>query len=265
MTDRLTAGVDIGSRTAKALVLEGGRILATCLVDTGARPTGAGRRALEEALARCGSKQTDLDAIVATGYGRVSLTEADRIVTELSCHARGVHFLDASIAMVIDIGGQDSKAIHLDPAGALLDFVMNDRCAAGTGRFLESAARVLETDIDTLGSLSAKATRACRINSTCAVFAESEIISLIAAGEKLPVIGAGLCRAFAGRIGNLARRIGIRPPVAVVGGGAKNPGMRRALAAELEIGFAPLAVDPQLVGALGAAVMAAEGPAREAA
>jgi predicted CoA-substrate-specific enzyme activase len=262
---RLNAGVDIGSRSAKALILEDGCILATHLVDTGAHPMDAGRRALELALARCGFQRTDLGAIVATGYGRVSLPEADQVVTELSCHARGVHFLDSSIAMVIDIGGQDSKAIHLDPTGALLDFVMNDRCAAGTGRFLESAARVLETDIDTLGTLSTKAPRACPINTTCAVFAESEIIGLIAAGEDLAAIGAGLCQAFAGRIGNLARRIGIKPPVALVGGGAKNPGMRQALAAELGLDFTPIALDPQMVGALGAAVIASEGFAKEAA
>jgi predicted CoA-substrate-specific enzyme activase len=231
-------------------------------MDTGARPMTAGQRVLGEALAHCGLRRSDLARIVATGYGRVALEDADQVVTELSCHARGVHFLDPAIAMVVDIGGQDSKAIHLDAQGALLDFVMNDRCAAGTGRFLESAARVLETDIDSLGRAALTATRSCRISSTCAVFAESEIISLIAAGEKLAAIGAGLCRSFAGRLANLVRRIGIRPPVALVGGGAKNPGMRRALATELGVDFAPLAIDPQLVGALGAAVIASDAPGR---
>jgi predicted CoA-substrate-specific enzyme activase len=260
----LTAGVDIGSRSAKAVILgqhgESTGIVSNCMVDTGARPAAAGQRALGEALDQGGLKHSDLDHIVATGYGRVALAEADQVVTELSCHARGVRFLDPAIAMVIDIGGQDSKAIHLDAQGGLLDFVMNDRCAAGTGRFLESAARVLETDIDTLGRAAKTATGACRISSTCAVFAESEIISLIAAGEDLAVIGSGLCRSLAGRLANLARRIGIRPPVALVGGGAKNPGMRCALAAKLGVEFAPLSIDPQLVGALGAAVIAADAP-----
>ena len=254
----LTAGVDIGSRSAKALVIDRGRIAASCMEDTGARPTEAGQRALAGALARSGCTRRDLSAIVATGYGRIAFPDADRVVTELSCHARGVHFLDPAVAMLIDIGGQDSKAIHLGAGGSLLDFVMNDRCAAGTGRFLETAARVLETDIDTLGTASLESTRACRINSTCAVFAESEIISLIATGEPLPAIGAGLCHSLAGRIGNLARRIGIRQPVALVGGGAKNPGIRKALAAELGVDLTSLEIDPQLVGALGAAVIAAE-------
>jgi (R)-2-hydroxyacyl-CoA dehydratese activating ATPase len=254
----LTAGVDIGSRSAKALILEDDTIVASSMLDTGVRPMEAGQTALAGALAKIGRTQADVNAIVATGYGRVTLIVADRVVTELSCHARGVHFLDPSVRMLIDIGGQDSKAIHLGSNGTLLDFVMNDRCAAGTGRFLESAARVLETDIDTLGKVSLDAPRACRINSTCAVFAESEIISLIAAGEELPAIGAGLCQSFAGRIGNLARRIGIRPPIALVGGGAKNAGMRKSLAVELGTDFLPLEIDPQLVGALGAAVIAAE-------
>lgn len=264
MKTGLTAGLDIGSRSAKAVIFDGGKagkgILASSRIDTGARPTTAGQRALAEALAQSGLKRSLLGRIVATGYGRVAMAEADQIITELSCHARGVHFLDPAIAMVIDIGGQDCKAIHLDANGALLDFAMNDRCAAGTGRFMESAARVLETDIDTLGQAALTAVRTCQINSTCAVFAESEIISLIAAGEELAAIGSGLCRSFAGRVANLARRIGIRSPVALVGGGAKNPGMRQSLAAELGLTFAPLPIDPQLVGALGAAVIAAEAP-----
>lgn len=256
--DSLTAGVDIGSRSAKALILNGGRIAASCMEDTGAHPMDAGQRVLAGALAQSGYTRMDLSLIVATGYGRIALPDADRVVTELSCHARGAHFLDPSVGMLIDIGGQDSKAIHLGTGGSLLDFVMNDRCAAGTGRFLETAACVLETDIDTLGAVSLGATRACQINSTCAVFAESEIISLIATGESLSAIGAGLCLSFAGRIGNLARRIGIRPPVTLVGGGAKNPGIRKALAAELDVELLSLEIDPQLVGALGAAVIAAE-------
>lgn len=254
----LTAGVDIGSRSAKALILEDDRIAAYCMVDTGARPMEAGQKALAGALSKIGRTQANMNTIVATGYGRVTMKGADRVITELSCHARGVHFLDPSVGMLIDIGGQDSKAIHLGTGGSLLDFVMNDRCAAGTGRFLESAARVLETDIDTLGEVSLGASRACRINNTCAVFAESEIISLIAAGEPLSAISAGLCHAFARRIGNLARRIGIRPPVALVGGGAKNQGMRQALSTELKVDFLSLEIDPQLVGALGAAAIAAE-------
>lgn len=254
----LTAGVDIGSRSAKALVLSDGHIAADCMVDTGARPMEAGRKALAGALGKIGGTRVDVEVIVATGYGRVTMEGADRVVTELSCHARGVHFLDPSVGMLIDIGGQDSKAIHLGAGGSLLDFVMNDRCAAGTGRFLESAARVLETDIDTLGEISLDTSRTCQINSTCAVFAESEIIGLIAAGEPLSAISAGLCQAFAGRIANLARRIGIRPPVALVGGGAKNQGLRQALSTELGVDFLPLEIDPQLVGALGAAVIAAE-------
>ncbi len=249
-------GIDIGSKTTKAILLDGRTIAAHAILETGINPSGSGEAALEMVLANRGLPRSTVTRIVGTGYGRVRLAAADRTVTELSCHAAGAHFLDPCLRTLVDIGGQDSKAIRLAPDGSLADFVMNDKCAAGTGRFLETAARVLHTDLATLSRSAAEATRACTINSTCAVFAESEIISLLAAGASQADIVAGLYASFAQRIGNLVRRLKVEPPVALVGGVAKNEGLRRALAENLGLAFRPLPIDPQLVGALGAAVIA---------
>ena len=254
----MLAGVDIGSRTTKVVIVNDGVILAHHIINTGVKPMLAGKMVLDAVLKEVGLKKEDLQCIVATGYGRICLSEADQVVTELTCHARGTYFLNSQIRTVIDIGGQDSKVIRLSPDGSLDDFVMNDKCAAGTGRFLESAATVMEVDPDALSRIALKATNPCTINSTCAVFAESEIISLLAAEMRAADIAAGLYQAFAQRIGNLARRIRITPPMALVGGGAKSQGLRHALMTNLDTDFTDLALDPQLVGALGAAVIAAD-------
>jgi (R)-2-hydroxyacyl-CoA dehydratese activating ATPase len=254
----MLAGVDIGSRTTKAVILDDGAILAHHIITTGAKPMLAGKIALDAVLKELGLKKKELRCIVATGYGRVRLLEADQVITELTCHARGTYFLDSQIRTVIDIGGQDSKVIRLSPDGSLYDFVMNDKCAAGTGRFLESAATVMEVDLDALSRIALTSVNPCTINSTCAVFAESEIISLLAADMKASDIAAGLYQAFAQRIGNLARRLRVMPPMALVGGGAKSQGLRHALMTNLNADFTELTLDPQLVGALGAAVIAAD-------
>ena len=248
-------GIDIGSRTSKAVVLDKGELVSGVIRDTGAAPGVAGEAVLRGALERCGGKRRDIARIVGTGYGRVSMPFADHTLTELSCHGMGAHFLNPAVRTVIDIGGQDSKVIRLDADGNMIDFMMNDKCAAGTGRFLEVAARALEVDIDAFGELADEAGAPCEINSMCAVFAESEVISLLASGETRANVAAGLNRSFARRVGALAKRVGVAPPVVFVGGVAKNNALARAICAYLEVELTPLAIDPQLVGALGAAVI----------
>lgn len=249
-------GLDIGSRACKAVLMDDDGLRGHRIVDTGVAPQHTCETLIEQLLAEAGARRSDVAAIVATGYGRVSLTCADRAVTELSCHGRGAHYLDPNVRTVIDVGGQDSKVIQVDASGNMLDFAMNDRCAAGTGRFMEGVARVLETDVDCLGRMVHTARSPCAINSMCAVFAESEVISLLAQGQDKDNIAAGIFHAFARRVGNLAKGVGVREKVAFVGGAAKNQGLRKALSDYLAIELTAITVDPQIVGALGAALLA---------
>jgi predicted CoA-substrate-specific enzyme activase len=250
------AGIDVGSRTTKAVMLKGDQVVSSAVLDTGAN----GKRSAEHSLAlvsqQAGIAEDRIQAMVGTGYGRVSLAFVDQTVTELTCHAMGCHFIDPMIRTVIDIGGQDSKVIRLDGRGAMVDFAMNDKCAAGTGKFLEMVARTLEIDITTLAKMDAPGANGCAINSMCVVFAETEIISLLAKGEKIESIVFGINRAFASRIGNMVKRLGLHGQIGFVGGVAKNSGLARALSDYLERPFTPMDIDPQLTGALGAAVLA---------
>ncbi|MBA7478114.1 2-hydroxyisocaproyl-CoA dehydratase activator [subsurface metagenome] len=201
-----------------------------------------------------------LKYIIVTGYGRVSAPFADRTVTEITCHGRGARFISPEIRTVIDIGGQDAKVISLGESGRVIEFVMNDKCASGTGRFLESAAQlVLYVPLEELGRLSSMATNVCKISSTCTVFAQTEIVSLLAAGESKENIIAGLHYAIASRVGSMVNRVGVRPVIMMSGGVAKNMGVREALERELKTEImVPTTIDPQLVGALGAALIAEE-------
>ena len=249
-------GIDIGSLAAKGVLLDaaGGTAAWTVL------PSGHDhRRAAEEVtravLAAAGAAPEALLATVGTGYGRASIPGGGRKVTEITCHARGAHALDARCRTVIDIGGQDSKVIRLDDRGRLADFAMNDRCAAGTGRFLEVMARTLEVPLEEMGAAALAATRAARISNVCTVFAESEVVGLIAGGETRPNIVRGLCRAIAERVGAMAARVGLAPPVMMTGGVALNRAVVAALEEKLGV---PVDVPPhpQLAGALGAAWLA---------
>jgi predicted CoA-substrate-specific enzyme activase len=195
--------------------------------------------------------------VVATGYGRESLGFADSTVTEITCAARGAHLTDPRARTVIDIGGQDSKAIRLHAEGYPLDFALNDRCAAGTGRFLEVMAGALETDLDGLERLALQADQAAEIARTCTVFAESEVVGLLAAGTDRESVAAGLARAVALRTSGLVRQIGLEPMVMLVGGVGKNAAIARELSRVLDTELI-VPDDPQLVVALGAAVVAAE-------
>ncbi len=260
----LFAGIDIGSMTTKCVIMDQEKnIIDSIIILTDADPKTAGITSLETLLKRNSISKADLSRIVGTGYGRISLDLFDHTATELTCHTMGVRFLNSEILGIIDMGGQDSKAIRLNPNGSILDFVLNDRCAAGTGRFLEMMARALNTGLDAFGDLYDASKKPCTINSTCSVFAESEVISLLAQGESKRDIAAGLYRGLAKRIGNMAKRLGIKENIAFVGGVAKNMGMRKALEDYLDISFIALPEDPQITGALGAALMAGEESKKE--
>jgi len=255
MSTLYTMGIDIGSTASKCIVLKDGKeIVGKSLIPVGAGTSGPGR-ALAQVLEDCGLKREDMSFILATGYGRNSLEIADKQMSELSCHARGAYFLFPKVHTVIDIGGQDAKVIHIGEDGTLVNFAMNDKCAAGTGRFLDVMARVLEVGVDDLADLGAKSKNHVEISSTCTVFAESEVISQLAKGSDKCDIIDGIHRSIAGRVGGLARRVGVQPEVVMTGGVARNFGVLHALEKELdtEIRTSPLA---QYNGALGAALFA---------
>jgi (R)-2-hydroxyacyl-CoA dehydratese activating ATPase len=254
----LFAGLDVGSLSTKAVLICMDGMIAHCTLPTGANPRLAGETAFENALAAAGSDREHVACLVGTGYGRVNLPFAHRTVTELTCHAKGAYYLNPEVRTVIDIGGQDSKVIQVDARGNMVDFVMNDKCAAGTGRFLEVMAKALELGLEEIAGCALQSLNPCAISNTCAVFAESEVISLLALGHAKEDIAAGLHLGVAQRVGNMAKRMGLIREVAFVGGVAKNRGARKALEDFLEITFVSETQDPQLNGALGAAVLARE-------
>ncbi len=255
----LVCGCDIGSTTGKALLLQDGEVAGYSIVPCTNRPERTARLAVRLALERAGAGEGDgIAYTVGTGYGRVRLDFADENVSEITCHGRGAFHLNPSGRTIIDIGGQDCKVIKLNPRGRVADFAMNDKCAAGTGRFYEAMARVLEITLEELAELSLRAEEAAAISSQCSVFAESEVITLLNEGIPLPAIAAGINEAIAGRLTSLVRKVGLEEEVAVSGGCAKNRGLIRALEERLGAAVKPLPADPQIVGALGAALIAAE-------
>ncbi|HOO38346.1 MAG TPA: acyl-CoA dehydratase activase [Deltaproteobacteria bacterium] len=250
-----TAGIDIGSITTKAAVVEDGRIVGTNVAFTGYNATLAGKTIFESLLNDLGMEAASIDRIISTGYGRGSVPFADKSMTEIICHGAGAHFINPGVRTIVDIGGQDSKALVVDENGKVKDFVMNDKCAAGTGRFLEVMARALEVNLDDFGSLSLNAESPSKISSICTVFAESEVISLISKGEVRENIIAGIHESVASRVFAMAQRVGLTSPVMMTGGVAKNIGVVKAL--EKKLGE-PIEVNEfaQVNGAIGAAVIA---------
>ena len=250
-----TLGIDVGSTSSKCVMLRNGNeIVGKSLAGAGAGTSGPGRAVLE-VLGRNGLRREEMSHILATGYGRNSIDYADSRMSELSCHACGAHRLFPDARTVIDIGGQDAKVLRVGNDGNLEDFVMNDKCAAGTGRFLDVMARVLEVDISDMARLSAQSNNRLEISSTCTVFAESEVISQLANNSDICDIIDGIHRSVAGRVAGLGKRVGIAPMVVMTGGVAQNAGVLRALEGALgaEISTSPLA---QYAGALGAAIFA---------
>ncbi len=254
--DEFYCGIDIGSRFTKVAIIDDLHLVSYTILNTGTSVAKAVEEGLNGMIEKLGIKESQIKTLVGTGYGRVSLSFVDKTVTELTCHAAGCHFVNPEIRMVIDIGGQDTKVLKLDDHGSMVDFVMNDKCAAGTGKFLEMVARTLDIDLESLSNLSDQSVQACDINNMCVVFAESEIISLLAKGVAAENIVAGIYESFSRRIGNMVKRLGIDKRLAFVGGVAKNKGLKDKLSSHLEIPFLPMEIDPQITGALGAAVLA---------
>lgn len=251
-------GIDSGSTSTNAVILsEDKKIIAYTVVRTGAKSSESARRALDEVLKKAGLDREEISLIVSTGYGRVSITFADKEVTEISCHGKGAHYINPKIRTIIDIGGQDSKVIKLNEKGEVIDFVMNDKCAAGTGRFLEMMARTLEIDIKDMGPESLKWKENIKISSMCSVFAESEVISLIAQNKEKADIIHALNQSISSKTNALLGRVGREIEFMMTGGVAQNIGVVKAL--EEKIGEKLFISDePEIVGAIGAALFGLE-------
>ncbi len=251
------AGIDIGSLTAEVVIMEKNQIISYVIRPTGANSKRAAEMAMQEALSAAALKISDLSSIVATGYGRISIDFADKRITEITCHGRGAFYWDPAVRTVIDIGGQDSKVICLAEHGRVTDFAMNDKCAAGTGRFLEVMAGALEVEIGQLAALSESARNSVSISSMCTVFAESEVVSLIAQGLPREDIASGLHQSIADRTAGLIRRVGLNEKVMMTGGVARNHAVVKALNEKLKTVII-VPDEPQIAGALGAALLAQE-------
>ena len=245
-----TMGIDVGSSSSKAVILRAG---------TGSSGPG---RVLEEIAARSGLKVQDMAFILATGYGRSNLPMADKQMSEITCHAKGVFFEEPTARTIIDIGGQDVKAIALTDQGTIRQFYMNDKCAAGTGRFLEVMSRVLEVGLDEMAGYHFRSQHPASVSSTCTVFAESEVISLLSQGVAKEDIIAGVHFSVAAKACALAQRVGVRESVVLTGGVGQNSGVADAIQKELGQQIL-VARDPQLTGALGAALLAYEEQIRK--
>jgi predicted CoA-substrate-specific enzyme activase len=253
----ITAGIDIGSLTAKAVILEGREIRGYSVMPAGPDVAAIAGRAFSAALDMAGARREDVALVISTGYGRAGVSLAGKSLTEITCAARGTHRLFPEARLVIDIGGQDSKVISLDEEGRVIDFAMNDKCAAGTGRFLEVMAQALGIELDRLGPVSLNHKKSVVISSMCTVFAESEVVSLIAEGYAREDILHGLHQAVGSRVASMARGMRVDGAVMVCGGVAKNIGVVKALEKNLKTKV-KVPAEPQILAALGAAISAAD-------
>jgi predicted CoA-substrate-specific enzyme activase len=255
----ITAGIDLGSTYVKAVVLVDGAVKGYGVSPTGADHDLTARAVLGEALLMAGIREAEVGYIVSTGYGRRVTSLAKETISEIGANAEGTRFVarKLSVRTILDIGGQDTKAIALDDQLNIETFVMNDKCAAGTGRFIEALAGVLGVSIDDMGPLSLKSQSPLKITSTCTVFARSEVVTLIAGGKPKEDIIAGIHESLAKRLATMARKIGVRKEVFFDGGPARNTGMRKALESELGVTLV-VPERPQIVTATGAAILAAK-------
>jgi predicted CoA-substrate-specific enzyme activase len=254
----LVAGIDIGAATAKSVILKDGSISGYAIRPVGHDVKITAGEVNTEALKNAGVSMSmeDLDYIVSTGYARNSIGFADRSATEIICHAKGAHFLIPTTRFIIDMGGQDSKAIEVDSEGNVVNFTMNDKCAAGTGRFLEVMAHILQVNsMSEMGPLALQSRDPCSISSTCTVFAETEIVVLRAEGKDRKDLIAGVHRAAASRVFAMASGLNCRPDAVFTGGVAKNTGVKKYLEDEFGKTFL-VPQEPQIIGALGAALIA---------
>jgi predicted CoA-substrate-specific enzyme activase len=258
----IVAGCDVGSLTAEAVILENGSILGSKIIMV--RPTAeqSAKDVMEGLLEEIELCYDDVACTIATGYGRETIPFADGNLSEISCHARGAHFLVPGIRTVIDVGGQDCKAIRVGTAGEVEDFVMNDKCAAGTGRSLELNSEALGVDVSELGPLSLEAEDTPAITNQCSIFTELEIMHLLMGGRSTSDVAAGINQAMARRVKMLVGRVGVRPEVGMTGGVSKNIGVLKCLEEMLQAEFVEFPQDPQIIGALGAAIFAGERAGR---
>ncbi len=259
MSEPIFAGCDIGSTTGKAVLMRNNSLVASVIVPCLPKPEKTAEVVINDVISRAGLSSIDeVNCTVGTGYGRIRIPFADENISEITCHARGASWLCPSVKTAIDIGGQDCKVMGITESGRVREFVMNDKCAAGTGRFFEAMGRVLHLSLEEMASLSMESTSPAVITSQCSVFAESEVITLLNDGVDVTDIAAGINLAIAGRLVSLVRKVGVVEDVAVTGGCAKNAGLVRCLEQKLKTSIKPLPEDPQIVGAIGAAVLARE-------
>lgn len=248
----ISIGIDAGSATTKAVLINDDKDIIHIIRPTGFDFISAAEMAYEDVLCLAGIDKKDVAHVYSTGYGRNSIKFAEKAISEITTHSMGVYHLYPDVEGIIDIGGQDSKVIAIN-SGKITDFLMNDKCAAGTGKFLEYTARALEVSIQELGTLAFASKTPAGITSMCTVFAESEVISLRAKGVPKEDIAAGLTESIARRVAVMARQLGLKQNVAFVGGVAKNAGIKTALEKELGTSlYVPS--EPQITGALGAAL-----------
>jgi predicted CoA-substrate-specific enzyme activase len=253
----IVAGIDIGSRAAKGIIFDDGRILSSVILDTGPESVKTSRAVMDELLKRAKLSLGDIKYVVATGYGRVLVPFANENVSEISAHARGVNHFFPSVRTILDMGGQDCKAISVNEKGQVVNFVMNDKCAGGTGRFLEMIADVLNTPLNKIGELSLESNHTIPFNTICAVFAKSEAITNLRKGVAKSDILSGLHEAISVRCLNLLKKVTIQKDFSISGGISKNKGIVAKI--KEKVGLEPLlAEDPQLIGALGAAIFASD-------
>lgn len=248
-----TLGIDIGSTTSKCVILKDGKeMIAKSLIQAGTGTKGPDE-AYNKVLVKAGLKREEISYVMATGYGRNTYEQADGEMSELSCHAKGVFFKNPDCRTIIDIGGQDAKVISLGENGNISNFVMNDKCAAGTGRFLDVMASILQLKVWELETYAREADAPVKISSTCTVFAESEVISQLSKNVELSNLIAGICNSVASRVTALAKRVGVKEKVCMSGGVAQNGGVLDALSRELQTEVTAVE-DAQYMGALGAAI-----------
>jgi predicted CoA-substrate-specific enzyme activase len=253
----IIAGCDVGSTTGKVVIMKDSEIIGTSIIPSRTVCEQTAREAMDIALKEAGVTLDDIEYCVGTGYGRVNIPFATKNITEISCHGRGAHWVNNKVRTVIDIGGQDCKVIRVDDTGTVKDFVMNDKCAAGTGRFLEAMCKILHIEIDELGPSSLEGKEVLEVSSQCSVFAEAEIVSLMAEKKPNADICAGINNSVANRLVSMLYRVGVEEQVIISGGVSKNVGVVKMIEDKIGLKLATSPeVDPQLFGAVGAALFA---------
>lgn len=254
----IVAGCDVGSLSAEAVIMSDGSIVASEIIRVRPRPEQSATDVMDAALGKARLTYEDIEWCFSTGYGREKIPFANSNISEISCHGKGAQWLESSVRTVVDVGGQDCKVIRVDENGKLVNFVMNDKCAAGTGRFLEFMAKVLGVGIEDLGPQGLSSKNPVSITSFCSVYAETEVLHNLYERKELADIAAGINHAMAERVKSLVKRVGVEEDVCITGGVAKNTGVVKELEEMLGVSAVKLAADPQLVGAIGAALFAEE-------